>query len=319
MTCRICGNSAGNTTHTVREMMFGTRETFTYFQCANCGCLQIAEIPPDMSRYYPPEYLSFRPLRRRTFTRRLRSLLGRQRYRYAVLNTGTLGRLLYRIWPKEDLRLLSWARLTEDSRILDVGCGTGGLLYRLHAIGLRNLLGIDPFIERNITYPNGLKVLKRSFDEVDGTWDLVMFNHSLEHMPDQTQALSKAARLLSPDGTCLVRMPTVSSYGWEHYGVNWFALEAPRHLYLHSNESIALLAGKTGFRVDRTIYDSSAFHLWASEQYVHDIPLRSERSYEVDRSRAIFTPEDIEAFDRQADELNRENRGDTACFYLVKT
>ena len=61
MGCRICGNADGNTAYDVREMMFGTREIFRYFRCAACGCLQIAEVPADLSAYYPPDYCSFKP------------------------------------------------------------------------------------------------------------------------------------------------------------------------------------------------------------------------------------------------------------------
>ena len=318
MNCRICGNAENNQTYEVREMMFGTRETFTYFQCAGCGCLQIAEIPADIAGHYPSDYASFRTLSQRRLANPWRNLLTRARYRYAVLKKGFLGRLLYAIWPKEKLLRLSYANLTDDSRILDVGCGTGKLLYKLRTIGLRNLLGIDPYIEEDIEYPNGLKILKKSIDDVEGTWDLVMFHHSFEHMPEQLETLRTAARLLADGGTCLVRIPTVLSYAWEHYGVNWVQLDAPRHLYLHSTEGLTLLAEKGGFHVERVLYDSSAFSLWASEQYARDIPLRSERSYQVNRSRSIFSPADIKAFKRKAHELNRQNRGDTACFYLVK-
>ncbi|MDO8971391.1 MAG: hypothetical protein Q7U74_11930, partial [Saprospiraceae bacterium] len=56
--CRICNNTQGNPTFTAREMMYGSREKFEYFQCAHCGCLQITAIPPDLSKYYPPGYYS---------------------------------------------------------------------------------------------------------------------------------------------------------------------------------------------------------------------------------------------------------------------
>ena len=57
--CRICGNTENNTSYTAREMMYGLRETFSYFQCGNCKCLQIVEYPKDMTTYYPGDYYSF--------------------------------------------------------------------------------------------------------------------------------------------------------------------------------------------------------------------------------------------------------------------
>src|SRR5687767_10644147 len=56
--CRICGNQTGNRSHVAREMMFGYRDSFEYVECGECGCLQIREVPPDLSRYYPDEYHS---------------------------------------------------------------------------------------------------------------------------------------------------------------------------------------------------------------------------------------------------------------------
>ena len=44
--------------------------------------------------------------------------------------------------------------------------------------------------------------------------------HSLEHMPDQMNALSQARRLLAPGGRVLIRVPAVSSDAIEHYHEN---------------------------------------------------------------------------------------------------
>src|SRR5687767_9724261 len=59
--CRICSNQTDNTTHVAREMHLGLGEEFNYFKCARCGCLQIEDIPPDLSRFYPSYYYSYRP------------------------------------------------------------------------------------------------------------------------------------------------------------------------------------------------------------------------------------------------------------------
>ena len=39
--------------------MFGCRDEFLCFQCPRCGCLQIAEFPADLFKYYPPNYYCF--------------------------------------------------------------------------------------------------------------------------------------------------------------------------------------------------------------------------------------------------------------------
>jgi hypothetical protein len=58
--CRICGNDTGNVVHHCSEKMYGLGDEFDYFQCQNCACLQIEEIPPDLGKYYPDDYYSYR-------------------------------------------------------------------------------------------------------------------------------------------------------------------------------------------------------------------------------------------------------------------
>ena len=110
----------------------------------------------------------------------------------------------------------------------------------------------------------------------------------------------------------------MGTYAWRTYGSNWFQLEAPRHVFVHSRKSIELLAERTGFAVEQVVFDSSDFMFWASEQCVHDIPLRSPRSFDVNPSASIFTSSQIAEFKIKAAELNAKEDGDAAAFYLRK-
>jgi len=311
MICGICGNADANRTYEAREMMFGTRQAYPYFQCASCGCLQIAEFPSDLSRHYPSGYPSFKPAIDRRFVNPVRNVFRIARYRYAVLNEGFFGRILCAIAPKEGLRFLSLVPLKSDSRVLDVGSGTGELLFLLRRIGMTELLGVDAFVEHTLDYPNGLKVLKGTIHDVTGEWDCVILSHSLEHMPDQVGTMQAAAGLLAPGGCCLVRIPIVS-WAWEHYGVNWAGLDAPRHFFLHSLKSFGLLVARAGLRVERTTHESTHLQFRGSELYARGIPLLSDRS----EARSVFTRAQLREFRRQAEELNRQHRGDQATFYL---
>ena len=88
-TCRICGNKEGNVLYLAREMMFGLREEFTYFECAQCGCLQIAEFPADMSAYYPDDYYSFSAYDGRKF-KGFGGAFNRMKYSFLVSGGGAL-------------------------------------------------------------------------------------------------------------------------------------------------------------------------------------------------------------------------------------
>ena len=57
--CRLCKTEGMFESYLVREMMQNTREEFEYFVCGECGCFQIAEIPSDLRKYYGKDYYSF--------------------------------------------------------------------------------------------------------------------------------------------------------------------------------------------------------------------------------------------------------------------
>ena len=306
MTCRICDNEKGNTDYEAREMMFGYRDVFAYFQCAACGCLQIRDMPADMSRYYPDTYYSYQSATpRNAFSNAVATL----RDGYALTGKGLLGRLIYARFPRVELHSLSRLNVNKETRILDVGCGAGTLLSTLQKQGMTRLLGIDPFNAHDIEQAGGLRILKKEIHDVEGEWDVVMLHHSLEHIVDQAAVMKSAAALLAPGGCCMVRIPVVSSYAWKHYSTNWVQLDAPRHLFLHSAESMSILAGHAGLSVDTIVYDSTAFQFWGSEQYLRDIPLRDEASYLQNPQASGFSSKDIAVFAKRARELNAAGQG----------
>lgn len=319
MVCKICANEDANRRFEPREMMLGTRERFAYFQCAACECLQIASFPTDMARYYPSTYYSFAQAPIELYRSPLKRLVKKWRDEYSITEKGLVGRQLYKKFPNAALHSLFHVYgLNKASRILDIGCGVGSLLYSLRENGFENVLGIDAYLQKDIVYANGLRILRRELEHVSGVWDLVMFHHVFEHLAAPLAALKHVIKLLPSGGTCLLRIPTVSSYAWAQFGVNWVQLDAPRHFFLHSMRSISILAHQAGFNVDNIVYDSTAFQFWGSEQYARDIPLSSEKSFAVNPATSIFSVAQVTRFETQAKQLNREQRGDSAAFYLTK-
>lgn len=316
MQCRICGSQAEHRTYIAKEMMLGLRDEHPYFQCSECGCLQIQHIPANLGDYYPENYYSYSSPARRDNA--IKTLLLQQRDRYAVTNQGLLGKFI-QLWSTNDkLATLAATGIRPAARILDVGCGAGHLLYSLREIGFKQVLGIDPFNRSDIQYDNGLRIEKRDIFSEQGQWDLIMFHHSFEHLPDQQAHLKQAFKLLKPDGMALLRIPTVSSWAWQEYGVNWVQLDAPRHLYLHSLKSMQRLAEQTGFKTVKVSYDSNALQFWGSMQYQQDIPLRDPRSWAESPQNSLFTRQQMREFGYRARELNNVNQGDQAAFYLRK-
>ncbi len=318
LVCKICNNSKNNKTYKVKEMMFGFKGQFLYFECSKCGCLQIKKFPPNISKYYPSNYYSLSIDPRSYFKNPFMNMVKKIKNTFIVFDKGFIGKVISSNFPFESLRSLSMIDLTKDSRILDVGCGNGYLLYNLREIGFKNVLGIDPYINEDIKYKNGLVILKESLSNINGKWDVVMFHHSFEHMENPLQILSIVSKLLDKHGVCIIRIPTVSSYSWRHYHENWVELDAPRHFFLHSTKSIMLLAKKSNLGLNKVVYDSTEFELWGSEQYLKGIPLRSDNSYGENPSNSIFSKRDINVFKRRVKMLNAKREGGRAAFYLIK-
>ena len=314
-TCRICGHVGGNRTLTAREMMVGMRDRFDYLVCAACGCVQMFAVPEDLSRYYPPNYYAFAPPPQspgplQTFRRRRHAahLLGHPN------PLGWLSTRRHGIPPPVEYLRRSGIGPTQS--VLDVGSGSGARLLNMRSYGCTRLTGVDPFVARDVDYGNGVRVWKRDLDQYDGRHDLVMLHHTFEHLDAPLHVLQRLRALLNPGGVLLLRIPLASSEAFEAYGADWVQLDAPRHLYAHTTNSIELLARQAGWKIVQVVYDSTAFQFWGSEQYRRDIPLFDPRSYQVNPTGSIFTSAEIAGFEARARRLNDEGRGDQACIYL---
>jgi 2-polyprenyl-3-methyl-5-hydroxy-6-metoxy-1,4-benzoquinol methylase len=314
--CRICGNDKGNTSYTAREMMYGLREEFDYFQCSKCECLQISEFPEDMSKYYPSDYYSFNKYDGKKF-RGAKGVIKLKQYEAAVLGGETYQKTFGKILGKKEYKIFKDIKIDKETRILDVGCGNGrNFLYPLAEIGFKNLLGCDPYLNETIRYQNGLEIKNVPIFEIEGTFDIITYHHAFEHLPDPAENLEKILSLLSKDGVCIIRIPTVSSLAWEKYKTDWVQLDAPRHFFLHSKKSIEILAERTGFELYKLTYDSTHFQFTGSEKYLKDIPLSAPKPKGLKNS--IQRKSNNYKFDQQAKELNKSGRGDQAALYLRK-
>jgi len=318
MNCRICGNNEHNKEYKAQDKWFGDEELFAYFQCSKCACLQIMNYPTNIAKYYPETYYSFQFSSRKKITTLLRNYIVKTRNNYALFHEGILGKLLFSRFPTQTYKILSSLEIDKNMKILDVGCGNGDFLFSLRELGFKNVVGIDPFIEKDLKYENGLHVFKKELSEIEEEYDIVIFKGSFEHMPHPAKVLHAAHRILLSNGYCIIRIPIVSSYAWRHYKENWIQFDAPRHFYLHSVKSIEIVANQAGFDISKVIYDSEALQFWGSEQALQKTPLNDERSYRNNPEKSLFTKNEVATYEKDAIQLNRNKQGDVAIFYLSK-
>ena len=315
-TCRICKNSKGNVCYVAREMAYGLKDEFTYFECAQCHCLQIQELPSEMTRYYPDNYYSFSEYSGRKFKGAL-GRLNRLKYSSLIFGTNAIQKIAGSFTGINDFYIFDGLGVHKKSRILDIGCGNGqSFLYPLAEIGFTNLKGCDPYLKGPIAYPNGLQIDNTKVNEVSGAWDIITYHHSFEHIDNPIENLEKIFTLLAPEGVCIIRIPTVSSFAWEHYKTNWVQLDAPRHFFLHSIKSMQTLGEITGLELYKTVYDSNYFQFAGSENYLKHISFITPRPKGL--MNLIKRKIKKHQYTKQAKQLNAEGRGDQAAFFFRK-
>ena len=102
------------------------------------------------------------------------------------------------------------ARLTPASRVLDLGCGRGGVMERLHPrAGF--VAGLDP--DPRSLQEHRAQALARSsglaetLPYADSTFDLVCCSWVLEHLADPAPIFAEVARVLVPGGHFIFLTP----------------------------------------------------------------------------------------------------------------
>jgi SAM-dependent methyltransferase len=172
-------------------------------------------------------------------------------YEPAPARGGALVRELHRLNNAIRLREL---KSMETGRLLDVGCGKGRFLAAAKAAGWE-VLGVEfaPASAEAARAAYGVEVIAGDFLELDlpGDFDAVTMWHVLEHLPDPSTAVARAAGLLRPGGRIVISVPNIESLQARFGGERWFHLDLPRHLFHFSPRSLSALVARAGLRVER--------------------------------------------------------------------
>lgn len=259
-------------------MMQGTKEEFVYFACERCKCLQIAEVPENLGDYYGDNYYS--------------------------MQVEELSDVVFDV------------PVSSMSKVLDVGCGAGAWLLQKAASGWGNLYGCDPFLDHDRNYGDRVRIRSCSIHEMegDGTFDIIQMSDSFEHMADPLEVLKSARRLLKEDGVLYMTIPTWPNIAFEKYGTHWYQLDAPRHLFLHSKESLDYLAKTAGMMVFDRKYNSNYGQFVRSYFYQHGISYWEQKPFIAEH----FTRRELEKLERESIIANEREYGDHMQVYLHK-
>jgi len=143
----------------------------------------------------------------------------------------------------------------KDLRILDIGCGTGGMLPLLGAYG--RVTGIDP-AEAAIRYSKQRYASMAELLQVDFPreippgrgYDLITLFDVLEHLDDDGRALEAASSLLRPGGWLLITVPALRSLWSPHDDIN-------QHRRRYLRQELKDRIEGAGFYLERLSYYNS--------------------------------------------------------------
>lgn len=234
--CFICKNNDHEPFLSARDTLKVTDQVFSMVRCKKCGLIFLnpAPDPKEMEVFCPDGYRARRGDRVEGY------------YKDMMIN----------------LELRIFRRLMgKGGRLLDVGSGTGEVLYNAVKMGF-DCYGVEiseeaaEYSVKNFGLKNVINsdFLSTSFPE--GFFDIILFNHVLEHLYNPIENLEEAQRVLKEEGILVVQVPNIDSYQFRTFRDKWFGLSVPHHLYHFNPETVTLAIENAGFHVFKIIHYS---------------------------------------------------------------
>lgn len=135
-------------------------------------------------------------------------------------------------------------------KILEIGSSTGLLLLLLKENGWE-VLGIDPSRSSvGEARRRGIPTLNTTFEQANlppKSFDVIVFNHVLEHMANPPKVLKKANKLLKKGGIIFIDVPNFASLSARMSGVGWRYILPKEHRWHFTPTALFMLLEKSGF------------------------------------------------------------------------
>lgn len=152
--------------------------------------------------------------------------------------------------------LARWKAGHKDAAVaLDLGCGDGVNLTWLHK-HFAHLYGSDYNILRLMRAAKlglGVRLFMAdilNYPTADGAFDVIFFNHVLEHIRDDEAALREVRRILKPGGLLILGVPNEGAAFWQFaYRMQPHVLATSDHVQFYTGDSLAAKCEAAGFAV----------------------------------------------------------------------
>jgi 2-polyprenyl-3-methyl-5-hydroxy-6-metoxy-1,4-benzoquinol methylase len=154
-----------------------------------------------------------------------------------------------------DSVLSAYARERPERRVgLDLGCGDGahlpwlaGHVTELYASDY-NLLRLQRAAAHGVARLAVADVT--DYAAADGAFDVVFFNHVIEHIPDDERALREIHRILAPGGIVVLGTPNEGAAFWRMaYRLQPESRRTTDHVHFYTADSLTRKCAAAGFNV----------------------------------------------------------------------
>ena len=139
--------------------------------------------------------------------------------------------------------------------MLDVGCGSGTSLLEAKALGAIAFgIEADPNV-KPIASALGLTIHFGSLQDQpfpEQSFDLIVMNQVIEHLPDPDMALRTLRERLTPNGRMVLVFPNTASLSRHLSGNRWINWHIPYHLHHFDRKTFERMVGNCGLEVSRS-------------------------------------------------------------------
>lgn len=238
--CPNCGSSDFKIILKSKDNRFGKDDKFfTIVKCKKCGLNYLNPIflENELGQFYGVDFYS-----------------GNKNY------LSKIGGLIYLIKTSSFMKTIG--KYKKRGKVLDVGCGLGGLVssfikYGYDAYGIEINEDSKQFIEDKLKKKiifNNLK--KTNFKKK--SFDIITTTHVLEHVYDLKSFLEEVKNNLKDDGFFYIRVPNSNFFEYKIFKNYAYNLEVPRHLLFFTRQSLETVLKNAGF--EKIVFIRSNFY-----------------------------------------------------------
>ncbi len=151
----------------------------------------------------------------------------------------------------KEFEALSGLNVSLPITVLDVGCSTGSMVYVLNSKGyIAAGIDVDENAIKFAMSHYGIDVRAAIIDDILAkreTFDIVIFNHVIEHIHQPLETLIKVRKLLKPQGELWIALPNIDSARFYIEREKTPFLQPAQHVWHFSKMSLINLLLASGY------------------------------------------------------------------------